>query len=253
MRSFLVLYAALSMIVVPSVHALAVEPGDEAPRFELAALDGGYTESSNLFGSRNLTFLVFWESQCRHCVESLAQAGRFHREYGGADIAVAGVNTDSGGPLHVRSVVEGAGVDFPQLLDPDGGTAERFGVPFASLAVFLVDRRGLVAAKRIDPEGDLFAVMEEMLSTPAPEAPSAAREKRAAGTDEGPGLAATGNLFVPFFTTKPHGSGIGLALGRQIAEAHGGSLILENREDRSGCRARVLLPLANGSARRADR
>ena len=61
--------------------------------------------------------------------------------------------------------------------------------------------------------------------------------------DEGPGLADTSNLFVPFFTTKPNGSGIGLALSRQIAEAHGGALTLENREDRRGCAARVRLPL----------
>jgi nitrogen fixation/metabolism regulation signal transduction histidine kinase len=61
--------------------------------------------------------------------------------------------------------------------------------------------------------------------------------------DEGPGLSNTGNLFVPFFTTKPGGSGIGLVLCRQIAEAHGGSLMLENREDRIGCRASLRLPL----------
>jgi nitrogen fixation/metabolism regulation signal transduction histidine kinase len=61
--------------------------------------------------------------------------------------------------------------------------------------------------------------------------------------DEGPGLSNTGNLFVPFFTTKPGGSGIGLVLSRQIAEAHGGSLMLENRDDRTGCRASVRLPL----------
>jgi nitrogen fixation/metabolism regulation signal transduction histidine kinase len=62
--------------------------------------------------------------------------------------------------------------------------------------------------------------------------------------DEGPGLANTGNLFVPFFTTKPGGSGIGLVLSRQIAEAHGGSLVLENRDDRTGCRASLRLPIA---------
>ena len=61
--------------------------------------------------------------------------------------------------------------------------------------------------------------------------------------DEGPGLSNTGNLFVPFFTTKPGGSGIGLVLSRQIAEAHGGSLLLENRDDRSGCRASLRIPV----------
>jgi two-component system nitrogen regulation sensor histidine kinase NtrY len=61
--------------------------------------------------------------------------------------------------------------------------------------------------------------------------------------DEGPGLSNTANLFVPFFTTKPGGTGIGLALSRQIAEAHGGTLTLENRKDRTGCLARLKLPL----------
>ena len=61
--------------------------------------------------------------------------------------------------------------------------------------------------------------------------------------DEGPGLSNTANLFVPFFTTKPGGSGIGLALSRQIAEAHGGSLALENRKQGAGCVARLRLPL----------
>jgi two-component system, NtrC family, nitrogen regulation sensor histidine kinase NtrY len=60
--------------------------------------------------------------------------------------------------------------------------------------------------------------------------------------DEGPGLASTANLFVPFFTTKPQGTGIGLALSRQIVEAHEGSLTLENREGRKGCVARLTLP-----------
>jgi nitrogen fixation/metabolism regulation signal transduction histidine kinase len=60
--------------------------------------------------------------------------------------------------------------------------------------------------------------------------------------DEGPGLSSTANLFVPFFTTKPGGSGIGLVLSRQIAEGHGGALMLENRTDGPGCIARMRLP-----------
>jgi two-component system, NtrC family, nitrogen regulation sensor histidine kinase NtrY len=72
------------------------------------------------------------------------------------------------------------------------------------------------------------------------------RESRAAiieVIDDGPGLPPTENLFVPFFTTKPGGSGIGLVLARQIAEAHGGWLSLENRGDAHGCIARLSLPL----------
>jgi two-component system nitrogen regulation sensor histidine kinase NtrY len=61
--------------------------------------------------------------------------------------------------------------------------------------------------------------------------------------DEGPGLSDTSNLFVPFFTTKQSGSGIGLALSRQIAEAHGGTLALENRAEGRGCRAVLRLPM----------
>jgi signal transduction histidine kinase len=60
--------------------------------------------------------------------------------------------------------------------------------------------------------------------------------------DDGPGLPETGNLFVPFFTTKPAGSGIGLALSRQIAEGHGGSLVLADRPDARGCEACLRLP-----------
>src|SRR6266545_2217177 len=60
--------------------------------------------------------------------------------------------------------------------------------------------------------------------------------------DDGPGIMNPANLFVPFFTTKPEGSGIGLPLSRQIAEAHDGTLVLMNREDRQGAQALLRLP-----------
>jgi signal transduction histidine kinase len=60
--------------------------------------------------------------------------------------------------------------------------------------------------------------------------------------DDGPGIMNPANLFVPFFTTKPDGSGIGLPLSRQIAEAHDGTLVLMNREDGHGAQALLRLP-----------
>jgi signal transduction histidine kinase len=66
-------------------------------------------------------------------------------------------------------------------------------------------------------------------------------------SDEGPGLPDPGNLFVPFFTTKSSGSGIGLVLSRQIAEAHGGALTLTSGEGGRGARACLRLPLSDAA------
>jgi nitrogen fixation/metabolism regulation signal transduction histidine kinase len=61
--------------------------------------------------------------------------------------------------------------------------------------------------------------------------------------DEGPGLARTDNLWIPFFTTKPGGTGLGLVLSRDIIENHGGNISLDNRKDGRGCVATFNLPL----------
>ena len=70
--------------------------------------------------------------------------------------------------------------------------------------------------------------------------------------DSGPGLAANAVLFVPFFTTKPAGTGIGLVLSREIIESHAGHLTLENRSDAVGCIATIVLPRARRSATSAS-
>lgn len=64
--------------------------------------------------------------------------------------------------------------------------------------------------------------------------------------DEGPGLLNPANVFTPFYTTKPNGSGVGLVLSRQIAEAHGGSIDISNRATGRGCVVKVVLPRLPG-------
>ncbi|GAA3766953.1 sensor histidine kinase [Terriglobus aquaticus] len=66
--------------------------------------------------------------------------------------------------------------------------------------------------------------------------------------DNGPGLANPANLFVPFYTTKPEGTGIGLTLCQQIVAAHQGSIRLRNRDDGSGCLVELSLPLLDTRA-----
>jgi nitrogen fixation/metabolism regulation signal transduction histidine kinase len=70
--------------------------------------------------------------------------------------------------------------------------------------------------------------------------------------DNGAGLANPANLFVPLYTTKPGGMGVGLILALQIIEAHGGTLTVANRNDGSGCRAEIRLPVPSDDAVLAD-
>jgi peroxiredoxin len=168
MRIFLMLCAAVSTVVLFNPSAWSIEPGHPAPYFELPGIDGGYTESARLFAAHEMTFLVFWDSGCAHCVESLERCEAFDSEYGGASIAVVGVNTDADGELGARGALEESGAAFPQLLDRGGGVAGLYGVPLASFAVYLIDSRGIVIDVGIDPPGDVHDFMERMLEAPVP-------------------------------------------------------------------------------------
>ena len=74
-----------------------------------------------------------------------------------------------------------------------------------------------------------------------------AKEITLAIEDDGPGLLNPSNVFTPFYTTKPHGSGVGLVLSRQIAEAHGGTIEISNRPTGHGCLVKVVLPKSPAS------
>ncbi|HZC43183.1 MAG TPA: ATP-binding protein [Acidobacteriaceae bacterium] len=70
--------------------------------------------------------------------------------------------------------------------------------------------------------------------------------------DNGTGLANPANLFVPLYTTKPGGMGVGLILALQIIEAHGGTLTVANRKDGPGCRAEIRLPIFSDKTALSD-
>ncbi|MGB9145418.1 MAG: ATP-binding protein, partial [Acidobacteriaceae bacterium] len=107
---------------------------------------------------------------------------------------------------------------------------------------------------QLSPEGDLTpAAVTESADRPAtpPHVPEVTIRALEDGDlvaiqieDNGPGLANPENLFVPLYTTKKSGSGVGLALARQIVEAHGGAITLRNRTDCAGCIAEVRMPRA---------
>lgn len=126
----------------------------------------------------------------------------------------------------VRNAVEAATHSREDVPETEEDAPSLFTMGAEATAVSAVK-----AAPQRAPEVTLSAVVEGELAAIQIE-------------DNGPGLANPDNLFVPLYTTKKSGSGVGLALARQIVEAHGGAITLRNRSDGPGCVAEVRIPLA---------
>jgi two-component system, NtrC family, nitrogen regulation sensor histidine kinase NtrY len=117
-----------------------------------------------------------------------------------------------------------------------------------------VEEPGLSGARSAEPKAPAISGGEQRVSRSGVEAPQVTLRALLEGDlaaiqieDNGPGLANPDNLFVPLYTTKKSGSGVGLALARQIVEAHGGAITLRNRAAGPGCLAEVRIPIAQAA------
>jgi len=140
-------------------------PSRSAPDFDLPRIGGsGFIGSNNLFPAHELTFLIFWDSACPRCVESLLECGAFYEDQDADSIAVVGIHAGQGDPAEVETLLGSNRVLFPQLWDVGGETAQKYSIPPATFTAVLVDRAGRIVALRENSEGDVRGALDGMLS-----------------------------------------------------------------------------------------
>jgi two-component system, NtrC family, nitrogen regulation sensor histidine kinase NtrY len=184
-----------------------------------------------------------WEDDLRDGLQLVESRARALRRFIGSYAKLARLPAPRLCDIEVTSVIERVVRLFPDApLRVDAGPAVRLRADPDQLEQALINlmTNALDAVAERSPE-DAAAVHVSWTTT---------RDRlRLRILDDGPGLPQTANLFVPFFSTKPGGSGIGLALCRQIVESHGGALELVDRDDGPGCEARLDLPLCDQTIR----
>lgn len=164
-----VIRAARSVVRLASAlfaaAAVAQPLPSTAPPFELPFIGtAGYLRSIDAFADSERTFLIFWDSACPRCVESLLASDAFYAEQDAGETGVIGVHTGHD-PSEARRLIETHGVRYPQVQDMDGETAFAYGVQPSSFTLVLVSRDGRVLARRSEPDRNVDEVMRDMLAT----------------------------------------------------------------------------------------
>ncbi|MFH1754375.1 MAG: TlpA disulfide reductase family protein [Candidatus Latescibacterota bacterium] len=138
--------------------------GRPAPSFELPRLNGsGYIASGDIFAAHRQTILVFWDSSCPHCVQSLLECDSFHLQQTSGDVALVGIHADQGDLAEVYRLIESNGISFPQLWDVGGEAGQYYGIAMSTFTLYTVDRTGIIAACRPDPQGNMADILTGML------------------------------------------------------------------------------------------
>lgn len=164
MKAVLFVVCALVMTLVSP----AFSEGDanlRARAFDLPLIGSqGFLRSSDLFPLNDYTFLVFWDSSCPRCVESLLGADAFFEEKGGGDLAVVGIHTGPGDPFEVEQLLKSNDIDLIQLWDIGGEASRDYGVVEGAFTLFVVGRDGRILGRQTPLGGHTKEMMEDMLS-----------------------------------------------------------------------------------------
>jgi hypothetical protein len=213
---------AIALLAVFTTSGVAqVSSGRPAPSFELPRLSGsGYLASDELFSTHQQTLLIFWDSDCPHCVESLLECDIFYAERGSDDIAMVGIHADQGNISDVFQLIEANGISFPQLWDLGGETGQNYDITLASFTLFLVDRNGSIIAQRSDPEGNMRAVLDgilaELESKTRRSAPSGISARRETPPPMHHGFVFHGQQRIRFLGIDARGSGAAGPYGEEV-------------------------------------
>jgi hypothetical protein len=188
-------------------------PAPSAPAFDLPLIgDQGYLRSADLFSFYQHTFLVFWDSGCPHCVESLVECEEFFDQHGGENITVVGIQTGQSDPFEVEQLLETNEIRARQLWDIGGETARAYSIAPATVTVVLVDHDGRIVDRRSPSDGKFNEVMLRMMrdadaSSPAsaPEDPAVAADGEGASTSWAPGFVFRGDERLRFLSIDSRG------------------------------------------------
>jgi hypothetical protein len=217
-------FPALAVAVGGIPYTTRAERAQTAPAFDLPLINGyGYQSSGDLFRAHKYTFLVFWDSSCPHCVESLLQCEAFYERQTSDDVAIVGIHADQGDQFEVQQLLDANGIVFPQLWDLGGETGQNYGISYATFTLFLVDGGGRIIAHRPDPKGDMEVILEEMMASETGGAPEPERPQAVSDGGEKPAPAAPparfvfrGNLRTRFLAIDARGAGAAGPYGEAV-------------------------------------
>jgi len=133
-----------------------------APVFILKTLDGSKViRSKNIFSEKELTVLIFWDSYCPDCLETLASCQKFYKDSEKLGAGVCSINFDKENISQVRGFIKGEEITFPILSDPLGVTVRKYKAQAYDFSFFIIDKRGIIRYVCYDHPPDVGDIIKK--------------------------------------------------------------------------------------------